>query len=129
MRVLIVDDDLPFVEFLMLTLRDIGHEIAGTVTSGGADVMDAYYRYGPDVVLMDFMMPQYNGVTAASQLLSKQPGARVVIMSGIHDTSKLQKVAASAGALGVLKKPFTQIELQDLLAVLPYAVQRPRLSY
>jgi len=129
MRVLIVDDDTAFTDFLTMMLHSIGHEVAGVVTSGGGDVMEAYYKCGPDVVLMDFMMPQFNGVTAAQQLILRQPGARVVIMSGIHDTTKLQKVAASAGALRVLNKPFTANELETLLSCLPYAPQRPRVRY
>lgn len=126
MRILIADDDQNFVELLMLMLRSIGHEVADIVTSGGADVMGAYDKCAPDVVLMDFMMPHYNGVTAARQILSKQPSARVVIMSGLPDPKKLKIAAAAAGALCVLKKPFSQTELEDLLAVLPFASHRQR---
>jgi CheY-like chemotaxis protein len=125
MRILIADDDQNFVELLMLMLSNIGHEVVGTVTSGAADVMGAYEACAPDLVLMDFMMPHYNGVTAARHILIRQPGARVMIMSGFPDTKKLQMVAASAGTLGVLKKPFSETELEDCLAVLP-TVSHPR---
>lgn len=121
MRILIADDDKKFVELLTLMIHDIGHEVADTVTSGGLEVIRAYSQCAPDAVLMDFIMPHYNGVTATRQILSKEPGARVVIMSGLPDTNKLQLAAADAGALCVLKKPFSQTELGDLLAVLPYA--------
>ena len=56
----------------------------------GLGAMRAYSECAPDVVLMDFMMPHYNGVTAARQILSRDPGARVVLISGMSDTSELQ---------------------------------------
>ena len=98
-----------------------GHEVADVVTSGGLGAMRAYSECAPDVVLMDFMMPNYNGVTAARQILSKDPGARVVLITGMPDTHELQVAASDAGAMGVLRKPFSQSELEDLLAVLPFA--------
>jgi len=98
-----------------------GHEVADVVTTGGLGVMRAYGECAPDLVLMDFRMPHFNGVTAARQIISKDPGARVVMISGLPDTRELQLAAADAGAMGVLQKPFTQLQLEDLLAVLPYA--------
>lgn len=127
MRILIADDDRKFVELLSLMISSVGHEVADVVTTGGLDVMRAYSRCAPDVVLMDFIMPHYNGVTATRQILSKAPNARVVIISGMPDTDRLQLAASDAGALGVLKKPFSETELADLLAVLPFA-SRPRIG-
>jgi two-component system, chemotaxis family, chemotaxis protein CheY len=121
MRILIADDEKKFADLLAIMVGNAGHEVASVVTSGGLGAMQAYSECAPDVVLMDFMMPQYNGVTATRQILSKDPGARVVVISGMPDTVKLEWAASEAGAMGVLKKPFTQEELEDLLAVLPYA--------
>ena len=121
MRILIADDEKRFTELLALMISSAGHEVADIVTSGGLGVMRAYSQCAPDVVLMDFMMPNYNGITATRQILSKDPGACVVMMSGLPDTHKLQWAAADAGAMGVLQKPFSQSELEDLLAILPFA--------
>ena len=121
MRILIADDEKKFTELLRMMVRSAGHEVADVVTSGGLGAMRAYSECAPDVVLMDFIMPIYNGVTATRQILSKDPGACVVIISGLADTRELQWAASDAGAMGVLQKPFSQTELEDLLAVLPYA--------
>ena len=121
MRILIADDRKDFAELLALMVLHAGHEVAGVVTSGGLGAMRAYSECAPDLVLMDFMMPKYNGVTAARQILSKDPGARVVLISGLSDTSELQWAAADAGAMGVLRKPFSQSQLEELLAILPFA--------
>lgn len=121
MRILIADDEKKFTELLAIMVSNAGHEVADVVTSGGLGAMRAYSECAPDVVLMDFMMPNFNGVTAARQILSKDPGARVVLITGLPDTHDLQIAASNAGAMGVLQKPFSQSELEDLLAVLPFA--------
>jgi|GEM_PF-1636016 len=123
MRILIADDDIAFIEFLTFMIQDAGHQVAGVVTTGGQDVMAAYDKCAPDAVLIDFIMPFYNGINAARQILNKQPNARVVIISGLPDVDKLRKVAKDAGALAVLKKPFSEAELSDLLAALRFTPQ------
>ena len=120
MRILIADDEKKFTELLAIMVCDAGHEVADVVTSGGLAAMRAYSECAPDVVLMDYLMPNYNGVTAARQILSKDPGARVVLITGMPDTHELQVAASNAGAMGVLQKPFSQTELEELLAVLPF---------
>ena len=121
MRILIADDEKNFARLLAIMVENAGHEVANVVTSGGLGAMRAYSECAPDVVLMDYRMPQFNGVTAARQILSKDPGARVVMISGLPDTRELQWAASEAGAMGVLQKPFSQEALEELLAVLPYA--------
>ncbi len=125
MRILIADDEKKFTELLSIMICNAGHEVAGVVTSGGLAAMKAYTECAPDVVLLDFMMPNFNGVTAARQILSKDPAARVVLITGLPDAHDLHVAASNAGAMGVLQKPFTQSELEDLLAVLPFASHHP----
>ncbi len=128
MRILIADDEKKFTELLALMIRKAGHEVADVVNSGGLGAIRAYNECAPDVVLMDYMMPNYNGVTAARQIISRDPGARVVLMTGMRDTHELQMTASNAGAIGVLHKPFSQTELEELLAVLPFAAHHLRNS-
>lgn len=128
MRILIADDEKNFTELLSLMIRKAGHEVAHVVNSGGLATIRAYNECAPDVVLMDYMMPNYNGVTAARQIISKDPGARVVLMTGMRNTPELQMAASNAGAMGVLHKPFSQSELEGLLAVLPFASHHLRSS-
>ncbi len=118
MRILIADDRKDFADLLALMVRHAGHEVANVVTTGGLGAMRAYRECAPDLVLMDFMMPHLNGVTATSQILSRDPNARVVMISGVSDTKELQRAAWDAGAKGVLQKPFSQAQLTDLLSVL-----------
>ncbi len=116
MRFLIADDEKDFSAYLSIMVEDAGHEVADVVTLGGLNVMRAYSECRPDIVMMDVMMPQFNGVTSTRHILSKDPNARVVMMSGMLDLKSLQLTAAKAGAMAALHKPFSQAQLQDLIA-------------
>ncbi len=118
MRILIADDERDFATYLSLMVEDAGHEVAQVITTGGLSVMLAYNDCIPDIVLMDVMMPHLNGITSTRQILSKDPEARVILMSGMLDTVSLQMTAANAGASANLHKPFSQAQLQEVLTTL-----------
>lgn len=117
-RVLIADDQKDFALFVERLLCMLKHEVVEVITSGGLAVIQAYERHKPDVVLMDFHMPQFNGMTACRHIRSKHESARIVVMSG---DIELEKLAAKAGAIGAIRKPFTGAELGKLLESLENA--------
>src|SRR5882724_13590889 len=100
MRVLIADDQRSVGTSLADLVRCCKHEIVGVVGSG-LEAIQAYNRYHPDLVLMDFWMPKLNGATACRNILAKDPNARVILISGL---SQLSDVVES-GAVAVLTKP------------------------
>lgn len=115
MRILIADDTKDFAAFLERLVRGLEHEVAEVVTSGGLGVIQAYDRHKPDLVLMDFRMPRFNGMTACRHILSKDSSARIVVMSGDVNQTGLLAAAARVGAIGTIRKPFSQPELRVLL--------------
>ncbi len=112
-RILIADDQKDFALFVERLLGVLKHEVVEVVTSGGLAVIQAYERHKPDLVLMDFHMPQFNGMTACRHIRSKHGSAKIVVMSGDID---LEKAAAKAGAVAAIRKPFTGSELGKLIA-------------
>jgi len=109
MRVLIADDQPSVGHTLALLVAQAKHHVVKTVYSG-AEAIQAYHSYRPDVVLMDFSMTKLNGGTAARYILAEDPSARIVFVSGrfIPDVS-------GTGACGILKKPVELSELENLL--------------
>jgi CheY-like chemotaxis protein len=89
------------------------------VVGSGLEAIYAYNRHHPDVVLMDYYMPKFNGAVACRNIVAKYPTARVILVSGSP-----QEVADS-GALAVLQKP---VHLDQLYAALYQAAQSPRLD-
>lgn len=120
MRILLADDEIDLVEGLAQFLRNAGHEVC-TVTTGGIDVLPAYDRFHPHVVLMDIIMPRFNGITISHALLSRHPEARFVLCSG--SLSPSHPFVTTSSACSFLAKPFTFSHARQILESLVPAAQ------
>jgi NarL family two-component system response regulator LiaR len=109
-RVLIVDDHAVVREGLrtFLELQD-GIEVAGEAADGD-EAVAAAERLGPDVILMDLVMPRRDGVSAMRALRDRAPGARVIVLTSFLDDGRLMP-ALQAGAAGYLLKDVEPSEL------------------
>jgi DNA-binding NarL/FixJ family response regulator len=102
-RVMIVDDHAVVREGLraFLALQD-GLEIVGEAADGVQAVAEAR-RCGPDVILMDLVMPRLDGVGAMRELRRELPECRVIVLTSFLDDERLLP-AMQAGAAGYLLK-------------------------
>jgi CheY-like chemotaxis protein len=110
MRVLIADDQRDVGRSLEDLVRACKHEIVGVVGSG-FEAIQAYTRLRPDLVLMDYRMPKLNGATACRFILSKDPAARIILVTGWSPSDD----TSASGAIAILLKP---IDLERLNATL-----------
>ena len=102
-RLLIVDDHTVVRQGLSMlfgTVDDI--EVVGTAEDGVL-ALNQVNALTPDVVLMDIGMPRLDGIEATRQIVTADPDARIVILTGDTDQTKVQR-AVEAGALGYLLK-------------------------
>jgi NarL family two-component system response regulator LiaR len=109
-RVLIVDDHAVVREGLrtFLELQE-GMEVAGEAVDG-EDALREAERLRPDVVLMDLVMPNLDGVDAMRRLRQRVPEARVIVLTSFLDDERLLP-AVRAGAAGYLLKNVQPQEL------------------
>jgi len=110
MRVLIADDQRSVGTSLADLVRCCKHEIVGVVGSG-LEAIQAYNRYRPDLVLMDYWMPKLNGATACRNILAKDPSARIILVSGWAPSDD----ARESGAVAILPKPLDLDRLEAAL--------------
>ena len=110
MRVLIADDQKGVGTSLAALVTECEHEVVEVVGSG-LDAIQAYHRLRPDVVLMDYYMPRLNGATACRNIISRYPGANVILVSGVVEAEDI----SNSGASAVLAKP---VNLEKLRAAL-----------
>lgn len=113
MRVLIADDDREMADILATYVGECGHEVVGVVTGGGLAVIQAFSRTAPDVVLLDIMMPRFNGLTACHALRSRNPDVKVFFVSGSVDGD--HPFVSNCAASGYLRKPVHLHELREAL--------------
>ena len=102
-RVLLVDDHAVVREGLraFLELQE-GIAVVGEAADG-IEAIEGATRLRPDVILMDLVMPELDGVSAMRSLRERLPEARVIVLTSFLDDDKLLP-ALRAGAAGYLLK-------------------------
>jgi len=116
MRILIADDQRSVGTTLAALVSHCQHEVVEVVGSG-LEAIQAYDRYKPDVVLMDYWMAKLNGATACRHIVSRDPAARVILISAWSPPTDPRE----SGAMAILSKP---VDLEHLEKVLRQAAQR-----
>ncbi|MBN2138441.1 MAG: response regulator [Sedimentisphaerales bacterium] len=110
-KVLIVDDDEEIVEMMVDILSRDGRFETRTASSGyEAGIMTEQFR--PEVILLDYMLPDING-NVVCQTIKKNPAfedVRIIIVSGVAREDEIEQLLQS-GAEDFIKKPFSVSEL------------------
>src|SRR6266498_5999734 len=102
-RVLLTDDHAIVrkgVRALLATERDI--QVVGEACNGAEAVARAQVLH-PDVILMDVVMPELDGIEATRQITTKLPGTHILVLTSFAADEKVFP-AIRAGALGYLLK-------------------------
>jgi two-component system, NarL family, nitrate/nitrite response regulator NarL len=111
-RVLIVDDHRVVADGLRLVL-DEHPDLQVIATAGdGATALRLASTTPPDLVLVDYRLPDMTGAELAAQLRDRQPGIRVLFLSMVI-SAPLIREAVKAGARGYLVKTQPAEELVD----------------
>jgi DNA-binding NarL/FixJ family response regulator len=114
MKIIVVDDHILFREGITLQInRQADMSVVGV---GGSvrDAADLARKLRPDLILMDFSLPDGTGLDAAQFILSEQPNAKIVFLT-THDDDERLFSAVRMGARGYLMK---NIPVARLLAAL-----------
>jgi two-component system chemotaxis response regulator CheY len=105
-KVLIVDDSAFTRNLLGRLLQGAGHEIVGTAANG-TEALSLYGQLQPDLVTLDYLMPDMNGEAVLGEILEQDPTARVIMISGSGDHS-IEERALAKGASLFIDKPDVQ---------------------
>jgi two-component system, chemotaxis family, chemotaxis protein CheY len=103
-RLLVVDDAMIIRELIKEAATEAGFEVVGEAANG-RDAVERFGELRPDVVTLDLVMPQFNGLYALEGILAIDPSARVIVVSALEQTTIL-KEAFRKGASDFITKPF-----------------------
>lgn len=115
-RLLSVDDDVAVLAIINTIAAELGFEVESL--SNSSRFMTAYVRIKPDVISLDLMMPDMDGIEVVRWLGDVGCTAKVIIISGHSMFIQIaQKLAAARDGLDttVLQKPFSVSELRVAL--------------
>jgi two-component system chemotaxis response regulator CheY len=109
-RVLVVDDALIMRKRIRDIAEEAGWEVAGEAKDG-EEAVALFRQKRPDLVTLDIVMPNLDGVSALKQMMHEDPQARVVMVSAVNQKEKLAE-CIQAGAIDFIVKPFEKASLR-----------------
>jgi CheY-like chemotaxis protein len=116
-RLLVIDDELAFGNFVRRVAEDLGFVVQVTTESDG--FIAAYDSFKPTIISLDMVMPGRDGLSLVEYLVDHGCTARIIIMTGYNPghAALAQLIAAQRGAapIRVLTKP---VSLDDLKTAL-----------
>jgi two-component system chemotaxis response regulator CheY len=113
LRVLIVDDALFMRKVLRSILEDQGHEVVGEAGSS-KEAVEQYPRLQPDVVTLDFTLPDLDGLKTLRLLRGYDRGVRAIMITAMGQ-EWMVKEARSLGAVDFIVKPFDPERVRQAL--------------
>jgi DNA-binding NarL/FixJ family response regulator len=102
LRVIVADDD-PLARRVVRDALEAGGIVVVAEATTGREAIELSLYYKPDVVLMDLVMPDGDGIHATRRILAREPGLEVVILTS-SDDDDVGLVGLRAGASGFLNK-------------------------
>ncbi|MBL4720738.1 MAG: response regulator [Alphaproteobacteria bacterium] len=117
-RLLIVDDEPDFAEYVGIVGEQLGYETRKL--SDPTKFQETYKEFLPDVLVLDMVMPEIDGVELIKWLTAEKAQVKVVIISGYNPLyAKMAEVLSAAGGLSdvtTLQKPVRINTLKEALA-------------
>jgi DNA-binding NtrC family response regulator len=111
-RVLVVDDEDAVLDMLRRMLEVRRHEVV--LASDGSSALAAYRAQRPDVVLLDMLMLETDGLAVLAEIRRIDPTARVAMLSSLREQAMVDR-ALALGALDYIVKPVLFKQLQDVV--------------
>ncbi|HEY6538419.1 MAG TPA: response regulator transcription factor [Candidatus Dormibacteraeota bacterium] len=121
-KILVIDDDPAMLRLVELIAAENGYDVVSATT--GAAGLRLVLEAEPDLVLLDLILPDMNGVEVCRRLRSAGVKVTVLMISCLHDPEDVV-VGLEVGADDYLRKPF---EVRELVARINARLRRARLT-
>jgi CheY-like chemotaxis protein len=100
-KILVVDDEVDFVELMTLRLEANGYEVI--TANNGKNALDQAKKEKPDAILLDIMMPEMDGLTVLKKIRSEDARIPIFITTAFSNEERV-KIAGAYNANGFIVK-------------------------
>ncbi len=121
MKILVVDDEALLVKGIRFNLQNEGYEVI--TGSDGVEAVKLVQQQSPDLVVLDVMMPNMDGMTACAKIREFSDIPIILLTAKTDDMDKL--MGFDVGADDYLTKPFNILELKARIRALLRRSSRP----
>lgn len=120
MKILVIDDEIFISRMIKITLEAKDYEVI--VAKDGTEGLEKAFKEKPDVILLDIMMPVYDGFYILGKL-KEQDETRPIPVIMLTSMGRTQDIthALELGSAGYVMKPF---EYEDLIASIENALKK-----
>lgn len=113
-KVMIVDD----AAFMRMVIKDIltknGHEVVAEAVDG-LDAIEKFSQVNPELVFLDIVMPNMEGIECLKKIMDMDSNAKVVMCSSIGQQSVVSD-AIKSGARDFIVKPFDAAKVLEVVS-------------
>ena len=111
-KVLIVEDDPPFITLIQLALRDMNFDF--DVAREGNTALDRLSNNEYDLIICDYRIPEIHGLEVLKTAKNQNPGCQMVLISAAGEDMMNTKLE-DLNLLGFMQKPFSPIEFRAMV--------------
>jgi len=112
MKILVVDDDVAINQLFRYYLKS---EFKGEIIAAynGADAVDKCLNHQPDLVFMDIMMPEKDGLTTIRELRASGFANPIIVITSFHEAN--ENLCYTSGATEIMRKPVNRHQVLNQL--------------
>jgi len=110
-KLIIVDDDVDLTDILTECVELFGLSVVG-VGHDGKEAAELYAELNPDLVLLDAIMPNYDGFYAISQIKEMNPDAKIIALTAEHRPETIDRLKREN--VLILSKPFDTVQFSSI---------------
>lgn len=114
-RVLIIDDSVFTFEQLKAIVEKTGMAEVLAHAKDGMEGVKLYRKLTPDIVFLDILMPNMDGLQTLKTILSMDKSAKVVMISSLGGAAEKAEEALRSGAKAIISKPFDEKDIKRII--------------
>jgi DNA-binding NarL/FixJ family response regulator len=111
---LVIDDDIYNVDLFCEYLEMINVKVLGR-GHNGREAVELYEQYKPDIVFLDLLMPDYDGIYALENIRKIDPNAYVAMVTAVVDSASKERVE-KLNPNHIVSKPFEPESIAEIIA-------------
>lgn len=111
--VILIDDNHALTTVISDLLTANLIDVLG-VGENGEEAVELYKKYSPDFVVMDYLMPDFNGLYGLQNIRKIDPNAKVIMFTGSADPGLFDKFRES-GVFAIVEKPVDVNSLAEII--------------